>query len=91
MHSLGPKMGYALPHRSIFNPIDYVLVNMQKVFPLDFILIFVITWFLIMCTLSGIRNLGVWIGFVRVSLAAYYIMHICYNLNIEEIFIILDV
>ncbi len=31
LHSLGPKMGYALPERSLPNPIDITLVFAQKV------------------------------------------------------------
>ena len=31
MHSLGPKMGYALPKRTLPNPIDITLVFAQKV------------------------------------------------------------
>jgi LMBR1 domain-containing protein 1 len=63
MHSLGPKLGYALPKRTLPNPLDIILVYLQRVFPLDYILIFIITWFLVLATLSGIRNLGVRILF----------------------------
>ena len=31
LHSLGPKMGYALPVRKLPNPIDIVLVYAQRV------------------------------------------------------------
>ena len=65
MNSLGPKMGYTLKERSLPNPIDIILVYMQKVFPLDYLLLFVITWFLVLCTISGIRNLGIRILFVK--------------------------
>lgn len=65
MNSLGPKMGYTLKERSLPNPIDITLVFMQKIFPLDYLLLFIITWFLVLCTISGIRNLGIRILFVK--------------------------
>lgn len=59
MNGLGMKMGYALVNRTLPNPIDMVLVPLQRVFPLDYILILIVTWFLLLCTMSGIRNLGI--------------------------------
>ncbi|XP_053210597.1 probable lysosomal cobalamin transporter isoform X1 [Panonychus citri] len=53
------KTGYALQNFSLPNPIDLLLVQLQKVFPLDYILILIITWLLVLCTMSGIRNLGI--------------------------------
>lgn len=71
MNSLGPKMGYALPKRTLPNPLDIILVYLQKVFPLDYILIFAITWFLVLATLSGIRNIGVRILCIRLYKLKY--------------------
>lgn len=67
INSLGPRMGYALSERTFskYNPIDQILVFLQRVFPLDYLLLLVITWFLVLCTVSGIRNLGVRIFFIR--------------------------
>ncbi|KAI1297892.1 putative lysosomal cobalamin transporter [Halotydeus destructor] len=65
MNSLGMKMGYALPKRTLPNPIDIILVNCQKVFPLDYVMILIIVWFLVLCTMSGLRNLGIRILCVR--------------------------
>ena len=59
MHGQGMHMGYMLTSRTLPNPIDMILVCLQKVFPLDYIMILVMTWFLVLCTMSGIRNLGV--------------------------------
>lgn len=64
LHTTGFKMGFVLSKRTLFNPMDYVLVNLQQVYPLDYILFLVITWFLILCTFSGIRNLGIRICFI---------------------------
>jgi len=67
MHSLGMKMGYALPERYLPNPIDIILVTFQRAFPLDYILILAMAFFFVMATISGLRNLGIWFFFVRVS------------------------
>jgi LMBR1 domain-containing protein 1 len=65
LNSSGLKMGFVLSKRTLFNPLDYVLVYLQAVFPLDYVLFLAIAWFLILCTFSGIRNLGVRIFFIR--------------------------
>jgi LMBR1 domain-containing protein 1 len=65
MHGKGAGMGYVLEKRTLPNPIDVILVFLQKIFPLDYLLLFAITWFLILCTISGIRNLGIRILFVK--------------------------
>lgn len=60
-------MGYALVKRTLPNPIDIVLVFLQKnAFPLDYILMLILTWFLVLCTLSGIRNLGIRVCGIKV-------------------------
>ncbi|KFM58377.1 putative lysosomal cobalamin transporter, partial [Stegodyphus mimosarum] len=59
MHSLGYKMGYALKENYIQNPLDFIMVEAQKVFPLDYILFFFNILFLVMSTVSGMRYLGV--------------------------------
>lgn len=67
IHSLGPKNGYALTEKTFskYNPIDQILVFLQRVFPLDYLLLVAITWFLVLCTVSGIRNLGIRIFFIK--------------------------
>jgi len=65
MHSLGRRMGYALEKRTLFNPLDQLLVFLQKVFPLDYLLLFIMTWYLVLCTVSGIRNIGIRIFIVK--------------------------
>lgn len=61
-------MGYALPQRKLINPLDIILLQLQKVFPLDYILILLIAWLLVLSTISGIRNLEIRICFVKVSM-----------------------
>ncbi|XP_064624509.1 probable lysosomal cobalamin transporter [Lineus longissimus] len=65
MHSLGPKLGYALPKRSLPNPIDITLVFAQQVFPLDYILMIGIIMYFFFCSMSGIQNMGVWFLWIR--------------------------
>eukprot|EP00106_Octopus_bimaculoides_P012063 XP_014779505.1 PREDICTED: probable lysosomal cobalamin transporter [Octopus bimaculoides] len=65
MNSLGYKIGYALPKSTLPNPIDMILVFSQKVYPLDYIIILLIIIYLVFCSISGIRNLGIWFFCVR--------------------------
>lgn len=65
LHSEGPKAGYSLKIRTIPNPIDIVLVYLQQVFPLDYLLFLIMAWFFVLCTISGIRNLGIRLFFVK--------------------------
>ncbi|GAB1607377.1 probable lysosomal cobalamin transporter [Argonauta hians] len=65
MNSLGYTIGYALPKRTLPNPIDMILVFSQKVYPLDYIILVLIIIYLVFCSISGIRNLGIWFFCVR--------------------------
>lgn len=65
MHSLGPKLGYALPKAILPNPIDIVLVFCQQVFPLDYILFSAIVCYLIFSSMSGLRHIGIWFFCLR--------------------------
>lgn len=65
LNSHGYHTGYILKERFLPNPFDFVMVQAQKVFPLDYILFFVIVAFLVVCTVSAIRYFGVWCLCVR--------------------------
>ncbi|KAL8570663.1 hypothetical protein ACOMHN_039098 [Nucella lapillus] len=65
MHSLGYKIGYALPTRHLPNPIDIVLVYSQKVFPLDYILMTGVIVYFVLCSMSGVRSIGIWFLWIR--------------------------
>ncbi|XP_021342280.1 probable lysosomal cobalamin transporter [Mizuhopecten yessoensis] len=65
MHSLGYKFGYALPHRTLPNPVDMVLVFCQKVFPLDYIMFSLLVVYLVFCSMSGVRNIGIWFFWLK--------------------------
>lgn len=69
MHSLGYKFGYALPNATLPNPIDLMLVYTQRVFPLDYILMSGLIVYFFFCTMAGVRNMGVWFLWLRVSSA----------------------
>ncbi|KAG0417258.1 hypothetical protein HPB47_005759 [Ixodes persulcatus] len=59
LHSLGYKMGYLLPKASLPNPLDMALVQSQKVFPIDYVLYLAVVLYLVMCTVYGIRKMGI--------------------------------
>lgn len=65
MHSLGYKIGYALPTRHLPNPIDIVLVYCQKVFPLDYILMTGVIVYFVLCSMTGVRSIGIWFLWIR--------------------------
>lgn len=65
MHSFGYTVGYVLPKSYLPNPIDIIFVYVQQVFPLDYLLYFGIVMFFIFCSMSGIRQLGIWFLWVR--------------------------
>lgn len=65
MNSLGPKLGYALPKSSLPNPVDIVLVFCQKAFPLDYILFAALVLYLVISSMAGIRNIGIWFFCLR--------------------------
>ncbi|KAH9500668.1 putative lysosomal cobalamin transporter [Bulinus truncatus] len=65
IHSLGYLSGYALPERTLPNPVDIVLVYSQKVFPVDYILMVGIIAYFVLCTMSGICNIGIWFLWIK--------------------------
>lgn len=67
INSSGYKMGYVLPKSTLPNPMDFVLVQSQKVFPIDYILFMGLVCFLVVCTISGIQQIGIWFFLLRVK------------------------
>ncbi|RUS69725.1 hypothetical protein EGW08_022511 [Elysia chlorotica] len=65
IHSVGYKSGYALPKRHLPNPVDIALVYCQKLFPLDYIVMVAIIAYFVLCSMSGIRNIGVWFLWIK--------------------------
>lgn len=61
-------MGYALPNATYPNPIDWLLVHLQgTTYPLDYLLIILFAFVLVMYTISGYMSLGIRFFFFRVS------------------------
>jgi len=51
--------GYSLHNSSLPNPMDLLLVAAQTVYPLDYVLYCVLVIFLLSCSMSGVRNIGI--------------------------------
>lgn len=58
-HSLGMHMGYALVNSTFPNPINFILSELQTVYPLDYILILILSFSLVMYTISGFKHIGI--------------------------------
>lgn len=65
LHGAGPKQGYVLLEPMIFNPLDYVYTKLQDLIVIGPMPLLIVTCFLVVATISGIRNLGLWLLFVR--------------------------
>jgi len=61
------KDGYLLKNKTIFNPIDWLLMESNRIYPMDYIIYLAISWYLIFCTLSGVRNLGIGLFFYKIG------------------------
>lgn len=46
----------------------------SQVFPLDYILITVITMYFVLTSMAGIRNMGIWFFWIRVSKCPIYVL-----------------
>ncbi|OTF83938.1 hypothetical protein BLA29_001449 [Euroglyphus maynei] len=58
-HSMGMHMGYALVNSTFPNPINFILSELQTVYPLDYILILSLSFSLVMYTISGFKHIGI--------------------------------
>lgn len=65
LHGAGPKQGYILLHPKIFNPLEYVYTKLQDLVIIGPIPLLVVTCFLTVASISGMRNLGLWFLFAR--------------------------
>ncbi|XP_037077362.1 probable lysosomal cobalamin transporter [Pollicipes pollicipes] len=59
LHSLGMKSGYILPERQLPNPMDWLLQQTDRVYPLDYILYLLLIFTLFGATVSCIQDIGV--------------------------------
>uniref|UniRef100_A0A3P8T1L5 Lysosomal cobalamin transport escort protein LMBD1 n=1 Tax=Amphiprion percula TaxID=161767 RepID=A0A3P8T1L5_AMPPE len=67
LHSAGISTGFIIFGTNLTNPLNELLLALQPVFPLDYILITVITMYFVLTSMAGIRNMGIWFFWIRVS------------------------
>lgn len=58
--------GYILGHINIFNPVNWILIQSAKVFPVDYILVAVLVLFFFSSSIIGIASLGIRFLWVRI-------------------------
>ncbi|XP_018416385.1 PREDICTED: probable lysosomal cobalamin transporter [Nanorana parkeri] len=65
LHSAGIKSGFIIFGTNITNPLNLLLPVLQRVFPLDYVLITVIIMYFVFTSMAGIRHMGVWFFWMR--------------------------
>ncbi|XP_078069426.1 lysosomal cobalamin transport escort protein LMBD1 isoform X2 [Mustelus asterias] len=65
LHSMGFDSGFIIFETNLANPLNELLLVLQTVFPLDYILIAIITVYLVFTSMAGIRNMGIWFFWIR--------------------------
>ncbi|KAJ8248167.1 hypothetical protein GJAV_G00239070 [Gymnothorax javanicus] len=65
LHSAGINSGFIVFGTNITNPLNELLLALQPVFPLDYVLITVITMYFVFTSMAGIRNMGIWFFWIR--------------------------
>ncbi|OZJ05692.1 hypothetical protein BZG36_01412 [Bifiguratus adelaidae] len=69
----GAKCGYILPNTAIINPLDWILVRIERFFPVDLVLVLLIVLVFFFATVSGLLHIGVrfmWITLYKIRKAA---------------------
>ncbi|XP_043919828.1 lysosomal cobalamin transport escort protein LMBD1 [Protopterus annectens] len=65
LHSAGFNSGFMIFGTNLTNPLNMLLLDLQIVFPLDYILIAVITLYFVLTSMAGIREMGIWFFWMR--------------------------
>ncbi|NWW03416.1 LMBD1 protein, partial [Oreocharis arfaki] len=65
LHSAGFNSGFIILGTNLTNPLNMLLPVLQRVFPLDYILITTIVMYFIFTSMAGIRNMGIWFFWIR--------------------------
>ncbi|KAK1792712.1 hypothetical protein P4O66_012643, partial [Electrophorus voltai] len=65
LHSAGINTGFVIFGTNLTNPLNELLLALQPVFPLDYVLITVITVYFVFTSMAGIRNMGIWFFWMR--------------------------
>lgn len=66
MFSLGEYVGYAMPSVKVLNPLDQFSLAIQRVFPLDFVVLIFLITFLVLAATSGFQKVGIGIPWIKV-------------------------
>eukprot|EP00116_Pleurobrachia_bachei_P002227 sb/3462489/ len=60
-------MGYFLSATHYhYNPMNFILTEAQHIFPIDYVLITLLVFYVAACTVNGIRRIGIWFFWVKV-------------------------
>ena len=60
-------MGYFLSATHYhFNPMNLLLTEAQHIFPIDYVIITLLVFYVAACTVNGIRRIGIWFFWVKV-------------------------
>ncbi|KAF4795916.1 hypothetical protein TURU_088810 [Turdus rufiventris] len=65
LHSAGFDSGFIILGTNLTNPLNMLLPVLQRVFPLDYVLITTIVMYFIFTSMAGIRNMGIWFFWTR--------------------------
>ncbi|XP_058507637.1 lysosomal cobalamin transport escort protein LMBD1 [Solea solea] len=65
LHSAGISSGFIIFGTNLTNPLNELLLVLQPIFPLDYILIAIITMYFVLTSMAGIRNMGIWFFWIR--------------------------
>ncbi|RCI12334.1 hypothetical protein L249_0686 [Ophiocordyceps polyrhachis-furcata BCC 54312] len=60
------RCGYILGHTHVFQPINWIMVQAARVFPVDYVLMALLVLFLFSCSVSGIAAVGIRFLWIRV-------------------------
>lgn len=66
MFSLGEYAGYVMPTVKVLNPLDRFALAIQRVFPLDFVVLIFLVTFLVLAATSGFQKVGIGIPWIKV-------------------------
>ncbi|KAK4509176.1 CDP-diacylglycerol--glycerol-3-phosphate 3-phosphatidyltransferase [Mucor velutinosus] len=66
----GSQCGYVIHHSSMFNPVNYIFIKLQTVFPLDYVFMVGLILYFFLATMSGVIQIGVrflWVTLFRIK------------------------
>ncbi|ORX62224.1 hypothetical protein DM01DRAFT_345981 [Hesseltinella vesiculosa] len=65
----GSQCGYIITHPKLFNPVNFIFVNLSKLFPLDYVFMVILILYFFMATISGLVNIGIrflWLNLYKI-------------------------